>query len=161
MFREIVEYLRPGDLLIANRSRVIPARLVGTKEATETPVEMLLLRPAAGSSGMDDWEVLLKPARRLRHGSRVIFGARELVASGVVSKVDAHNMVKGGRLVSRTTPFLVSPGILPADAARLGFTAFPSAQAAIDAAIKLKEDRARVVILGMGGEIAPIVTRTS
>jgi len=81
LFRDILEYLRPGDLLVANRSRVIPARLIGVKESTDSPTEMLLLRPAAGSTNADEWEVLLKPARRLKPGSRVVFGARELVAT--------------------------------------------------------------------------------
>lgn len=80
-FRDLVDYLQPGDLLVANRSRVIPARLMGAKEGTGTPVEMLLLRPAAASAGGDEWEVLLRPARRLREGARVVFGQGELLAT--------------------------------------------------------------------------------
>ncbi len=80
-FRDLVEYLRPGDLLIANRSRVIPARLLGVKESTGTPVEMLLLRPAPGASSIDEWEVLLKPARRLKEGARIAFGQGDLAAT--------------------------------------------------------------------------------
>lgn len=80
-FRDITEYLRPGDLLVANRSRVIPARLMGVRESTATPVEMLLLRPAADARSVDEWEVLLKPARRLKAGTRVAFGEGELVAT--------------------------------------------------------------------------------
>lgn len=81
VFRDLVEYLRPGDLLVANRSRVIPARLMGAKETTGTPVEMLLLRPAAASASGDEWEVLLRPARRLREGARIVFGQGELLAT--------------------------------------------------------------------------------
>lgn len=80
-FSEILECLRSGDLLVANKSRVIPARLIGVKESTGTPIEMLLLRPAAGYDELGEWEVLLKPARRLRPGSRVVFGAQELAAT--------------------------------------------------------------------------------
>ena len=80
-FRDIVHYLRAGDLLVANRSRVIPARLLGTKESTGTPVEMLLLRPAADAPSVDVWEVLLKPARRLKIGARLVFGEGELAAT--------------------------------------------------------------------------------
>ena len=80
-FRDLAEYLRPGDLLIANRSRVIPARLMGIKESTGTPVEMLLLRPAPGSEAVDEWEVLLKPARRLKEGARIAFGEGQLAAT--------------------------------------------------------------------------------
>jgi S-adenosylmethionine:tRNA ribosyltransferase-isomerase len=85
VFRDIVEHLRPGDLLVANRSRVIPARLLGVKELTGTPVEMLLLRPAAGSAGVVEWEVLLKPARRLKPGARIVFGDGDLAATVVAS----------------------------------------------------------------------------
>jgi len=81
LFRDLVDYLRPGDLLIANRSRVIPARLKGVKESTGSPVEMLLLRPAPGSEAVDEWEVLLKPARRLKEGSRIAFGDGALAAT--------------------------------------------------------------------------------
>ncbi|MGI5836310.1 MAG: tRNA preQ1(34) S-adenosylmethionine ribosyltransferase-isomerase QueA [Chloroflexota bacterium] len=84
-FREITEYLRAGDLLVANRSRVIPARLLGVKEATGTPVEMLLLRPAPQADSLYEWEVLLKPARRLRPGTRLAFGKGELAATVISS----------------------------------------------------------------------------
>ncbi|MGE5618021.1 MAG: tRNA preQ1(34) S-adenosylmethionine ribosyltransferase-isomerase QueA [Sphingomonadaceae bacterium] len=81
VFRDLVDYLRPGDLLVANRSRVIPARLLGVKETTGSPVEMLLLRPAVGCQGADEWEVLLKPARRLKEGARITFGSGVLAAT--------------------------------------------------------------------------------
>lgn len=80
-FSDLVDYLRPGDLLVANRSRVIPARLLGTREGTGSPAEMLLLRPAAGAGSSWEWEVLLKPARRLRAGARVLFGDGALTAT--------------------------------------------------------------------------------
>ena len=83
IFRDLVDYLRPGDLLVANRSRVVPARLKGIKVATGTPVEMLLLRPSAEPPSADEWEVLLKPARRLRPGTRLAFGGDELEATVV------------------------------------------------------------------------------
>lgn len=84
-FRDLLDYLRPGDLLVANRSRVIPARLLGVKESTGTPVEMLLLRPAAGADSVDEWEVLLKPARRLKAGARLAFGGNDLAATVISS----------------------------------------------------------------------------
>ena len=80
-FSDLVDYLRPGDLLVANRSRVIPARLLGVKESTGSSVEMLLLRPAAGTDSSPEWEVLLKPARRLKAGARMLFGAGEMAAT--------------------------------------------------------------------------------
>ena len=84
-FSDLVDYLRPGDLLVANRSRVIPARLIGTKESTGSPVEMLLLRPVTGTDSSPEWEVLLKPARRLKTGARVLFGDGTLTATVVSS----------------------------------------------------------------------------
>lgn len=80
-FRDLRRYLNPGDLLVANRSRVIPARLRGKRESVGTPVEMLLLRPAGEEGGPAVWEVLLKPARRLRRGTRISFGDGQLVAT--------------------------------------------------------------------------------
>ena len=71
-FRDISAYLRPGDLLLANQSRVIPARLLGQRAETGGAVEILLLseRPDLGH---DYWETLVRPGRRLRKGSIVEF----------------------------------------------------------------------------------------
>ncbi len=81
IFRDLPHMLRPGDLLVANRSRVIPARLFGTKEGTGSAVEMLMLRPAQDGGPLDEWEVLLKPARRLRPGARMRFGGGAMLAT--------------------------------------------------------------------------------
>ncbi len=72
-FRDIGDYLQPGDLLIANQSRVIPARLLGRRAGTGGAVEVLLLaeRPDRGA---DVWEALVRPGRRLREGARLLFG---------------------------------------------------------------------------------------
>ena len=72
-FRDIGAYVRPGDLLIANQSRVLPARLLGHRVETGGAVEVLLLveRPDLGP---DYWETLVRPGRRLREGSRIVFG---------------------------------------------------------------------------------------
>src|SRR3984893_12996791 len=72
-FHDIGAYLRPGDLLIANQSRVIPARLLGRRAETGGNVEVLLLaeRP---DLGRDHWETLVRPGRRLREGDLVLFG---------------------------------------------------------------------------------------
>jgi S-adenosylmethionine:tRNA-ribosyltransferase-isomerase (queuine synthetase) len=72
-FRDIGEYLRPGDLLIANQSRVLPARLIGHRSETGGAVEVLLLAERA-DLGPDCWETLVRPGRRLREGSRIVFG---------------------------------------------------------------------------------------
>jgi S-adenosylmethionine:tRNA ribosyltransferase-isomerase len=72
-FRDIGAYLRPGDLLIANQSRVMPARLVGRRVETGGAVEVLLLAERA-DLGPDYWETLVRPGRRLREGTRIVFG---------------------------------------------------------------------------------------
>src|SRR6185312_2463873 len=72
-FRDIGEYLRPGDLLVANQSRVLPARLHGVKEGSGGQVEVLLLAVRA-DKGVDTWEALVRPGRRIRAGQRLIFG---------------------------------------------------------------------------------------
>ncbi|MHB8996480.1 MAG: tRNA preQ1(34) S-adenosylmethionine ribosyltransferase-isomerase QueA [Armatimonadota bacterium] len=69
MFRDLPEFLREGDCLVLNDTRVIPARLLGHR-STGGQAELLLLRPL----GEDLWEALAKPARRLRVGERVTFG---------------------------------------------------------------------------------------
>lgn len=71
-FRDIGAYLRPGDLLIANHSRVIPARLLGRRAKTGGAVEILLLSERS-DMGHDYWEALVRPGRRLHEGNRVIF----------------------------------------------------------------------------------------
>ena len=69
-FRDIIDYLKPGDCLVRNNTKVIPARLYGTKEETGANVEFLLLNRIDG----DIWEVMVRPGRRLQEGVRVSFG---------------------------------------------------------------------------------------
>ncbi|MHB1628079.1 MAG: tRNA preQ1(34) S-adenosylmethionine ribosyltransferase-isomerase QueA [Bacilli bacterium] len=76
-FFDLPRLLCGGDLLIANNSRVIPARLIGVKEATGAVIELLLLRPLA-APGV--WEALLRPAKRVKLGQRIVFGEGELRA---------------------------------------------------------------------------------
>src|SRR5579859_5422358 len=71
-FYEIGAYLRPGDLLIANQSRVIPARLLGRRAGSGGAVEVLLLAERS-DMGHDYWETLVRPGRRLREGAVVEF----------------------------------------------------------------------------------------
>jgi len=68
-FYDILDYLQPGDLLVRNNTRVIPARLLGEKDGTGAHVEVFLLKPLGG----DNWECLVKPGRRLKPGDRVTF----------------------------------------------------------------------------------------
>lgn len=75
IFRDIIDFLNPGDALVINDTRVIPARLYGKKQGTGRQVEFLLLNQLSG----DTWEVILRPGRKLRPGDRVSF-AEELEA---------------------------------------------------------------------------------
>ncbi|PWI58519.1 tRNA preQ1(34) S-adenosylmethionine ribosyltransferase-isomerase QueA [Sulfoacidibacillus thermotolerans] len=77
-FYDLPKFLRSGDLLIANDSRVIPARLFGRKRDTGAMIELLLLRPYAVAG---QWEVLLRPAKRLAMGQQVVFGDGQLTAT--------------------------------------------------------------------------------
>jgi lactate racemase len=92
----------------------------------------------------------------LAFGYRGLADTTRLVQEGRLDKVTAHNIVQGGRLVERTQAFMVSPGIPAEDIRRLGFTPFASPQAAFDEAVRRKGQSARVIVLGMGGEICPV-----
>ena len=69
-FSNISEYLKKGDVLVLNNTKVIPARLYGVKEGTFANIEILLLN----QFGLDLWEALVKPAKRVKVGTRVVFG---------------------------------------------------------------------------------------
>ena len=76
VFTDIIDYLNPGDTLVLNDTKVLPARLIGVKEETGAVIEVLLLKNIAG----DDWECLVKPARRIKVGTIVSFGEGKLKA---------------------------------------------------------------------------------
>lgn len=80
-FKDIVSFLRKGDCLVLNDTKVLPARLIGEKEGTGAAIELLLLKQLEG----DRWETLVKPAKRLKIGTTVIFGDGRLraVCSGI------------------------------------------------------------------------------
>ena len=89
-FYDIIDYLNPGDALVINETKVIPARLLGVKEDTGVPVEILLLR----RENATDWEALVKPGRRLKPGAVCVFGDG-LLRCEIVSSVPEI----GGRIV--------------------------------------------------------------
>ena len=70
VFKDITEYLKPGDCLVLNNTKVIPARLLGVKEDTGAAVEVFLLKRLDANT----WETLVKPGKKLRPGARVVFG---------------------------------------------------------------------------------------
>ena len=88
-FDHIIDQLNPGDTLVMNNTRVLPARLYGEKPDTHGHVEFLLLKNTQG----DQWEVLAKPAKRLKVGAKVSFGDGRLTAT-VTEELD-----HGGRIV--------------------------------------------------------------
>ena len=79
-FKDIINYLKPGDCLVRNNTKVIPARLYGIKEETGVPVEFLLLNRIEGKQQIDKskneeiWEAMVRPGRRLKVGTKVTFG---------------------------------------------------------------------------------------
>ena len=85
IFKDILDYLKPGDCLVRNNTKVIPARLYGIKEETGVHIEFLLLKRIEG----DIWEVMVHPGRRLKIGTKVIFG------NGLL-KAEILEMMEGG-----------------------------------------------------------------
>ena len=89
VFSHITEYIQPGDCLVLNDTKVLPARLYGSKEGTGAKIEVLLLKQEHD----DVWETLVKPAKRIKEGSTIVFGDGKL--SAVCTGVLEH----GGRIL--------------------------------------------------------------
>ena len=87
-FPDILDYFKPGDCLVVNETKVFPARLTGIKDKTNAEVEIFLLRELE----KDMWEVLVKPARKVRVGNK-------LHVSGLVTCEVVDNTVSGGRVI--------------------------------------------------------------
>ena len=92
IFHDLPEYLQAGDVLVVNNSKVLPARLIGTKVPTGAVCELLLLRQVRG----DTWECLARPGRRMQAGTRLSFGDSSLTAT-----VD-QTLPEGNKLVTFT-----------------------------------------------------------
>ena len=89
-FRNIIEYLNPGDCLVMNNTRVIPARLYGVKEDTGGKIEFLLLKRI----DLNTWNVILKPGKRARTGARFVFGDGLLKAEVIEVRPDGNRIVR-------------------------------------------------------------------
>ena len=89
-FDQIINFLNPGDALVVNETRVIPARLFGIKPETGGHLEVLLLNNTQGNQ----WECLIKPARRAKAGTQIVFGEDGRLTATVVSEGD-----HGGRII--------------------------------------------------------------
>lgn len=110
IFRDIVSYLRPGDVLVANETRVLPARLLGAKRGTGGAAEVFLLREAAGPEPRTNrvafWEVLVKPGKRLKPGTGAIVDFPDETGAVALSAeiIDwAPGAQKGERIARLTT----------------------------------------------------------
>ena len=88
-FKNVINYLNPGDCLFINNTRVIPARLIGKKEFTEGKIELFLLKDL----GNDCWEVLAKPGRKAIPGARFVFGEMEELKAEVLEVKDDGNRI--------------------------------------------------------------------
>lgn len=85
-FKEVIHYLNPGDCLVLNNTKVIPARLMGEREGTGAAIEVLLLKRKEN----DVWETLVKPGKKARPGTKIIFGDGILTGT-VMDVVDEGN----------------------------------------------------------------------
>lgn len=111
IFRDIGDYLRPGDLLVANETRVMPARLLGAKRGTHGAAEVFLLREAAGpeprTNRLAYWEVLVRPGKRLKPGSGAVVdfadAAGDVALSAEIVDWAPHGQ-RGERIAHLTTP---------------------------------------------------------
>lgn len=90
MFFNIIDYLRPGDVLVRNNTKVIPARLIGNKEVTGAHCETLLLKQIEG----DTWECLTRPAKSLKVGARISYGDGKLIGEVVKEKDEGLRDIK-------------------------------------------------------------------
>ncbi len=110
VFKNIGDYLQPGDYLVLNDTKVIPARLIGEKEDTKAVIELLLLKNIEG----DIWECLAKPGKRLHEGTIIVFGDSLLKAKVIEKKDEGIVHVK-----------LLYDGILMEILEKLGTLPFP------------------------------------
>ena len=86
IFKDVVEYLKPGDCLVINNTKVIPARLIGEREGTGAKVELLLLKRKEN----DVWETLVKPGKKAKPGTKIVFG-NGLLTAEVLEVVEEGN----------------------------------------------------------------------
>lgn len=124
IFRDIAEYLRPGDLLVANETRVMPARLLGAKRGTGGQAEVFLLRELAGAAGAPYlahdasltanqqavWEVLVRPGKRLKPGTGAVVDFADAQGATALSAeiVDWAAGAQRGERIARLTTTLPS-----------------------------------------------------
>ena len=107
-FYDLTDFLRPGDCLILNDSRVLPARLYGHRKGTGAAVELLLLT----HKGTDEWEVLAGPGRKARPGDTLVFGGG-LLEADVLDVINDGNRLVRFRYAGSFYPLLEQLGQMP------------------------------------------------
>ena len=90
IFKDILDYLKPGDCLVLNNTKVIPARLFGVKEGTQAIIEILLLKRKEN----DIWETLVKPGKKAKPGTKIIFGDGLLVGEVIDVVEDGNRLIQ-------------------------------------------------------------------
>ena len=90
IFKDVIDYLNPGDCLVVNNTKVIPARLFGTKEGTEAKIEILLLKRKEN----DVWETLVKPGKKAKPGTRITFGEGFLTGEVIDVIEEGNRLIK-------------------------------------------------------------------
>lgn len=90
IFKEIVDYLNPGDCLVINDTKVIPARLIGAREGTGAKIEVLLLKRKENNV----WETLVKPGKKAKPGTRIVFGEGLLVGEVIDVVEEGNRLIK-------------------------------------------------------------------
>jgi len=106
-FHDIIEYLNPGDCLVINDTKVIPARLLGEKEETGAAIEVLLLKDASeryaelakSEKNTRIWECLVKPGKKMKPGARVVFGKDEVTGEALLSAEVIDTVEEGNRII--------------------------------------------------------------
>lgn len=90
IFKDIIEYLEPGDCLVINNTKVIPARLFGVRVGTEAKIELLLLRRREN----DVWETLVKPGKKCKVGTKISFGEGLLMGEIIEVVEDGNRLIR-------------------------------------------------------------------
>lgn len=90
IFKEVINYLNPGDCLVLNNTKVIPARLIGHKEDTGAAIEVLLLKRKEN----DIWETLVKPGKKCKPGTKIVFGEGILHATVLETVEDGNRLIR-------------------------------------------------------------------
>ncbi|MEE0345610.1 MAG: S-adenosylmethionine:tRNA ribosyltransferase-isomerase, partial [Adlercreutzia sp.] len=114
IFKDIIDYLRPGDLLVANETRVMPARLLGAKRGTGGAAEVFLLRECGGPEPRTNrvafWEVLVRPGKRLKPGAGAVVDFTNAAGDVVLSAeiIDWARDGQRGERVARLSTTLPS-----------------------------------------------------